>query len=83
MTKTEYRKNYRALVARTVKMLREYEEAALKSKAFALEEETTPFGLPSNVLVAALMHAQHQWGPLTKGNKKQIENIYAMTYPPV
>lgn len=88
MNKATYRKNYAHLVRETTKMLKAYGEAALKSKAFDLEAETTEFSLPKNVIYAGLMHCQHQWvpkgikdDPRGKTIKKEIENIYTMTYP--
>ncbi len=82
MTENTYRKNYRKLVAQVNRTLREYGEAALKSKAFALEEETAPFTLPNNVLRAALIHAQDVCkGAPSEENRKQVANIYIMTYP--
>ena len=86
MTKTQYRKNYRQLVKQVTAGLREYGEAALKSKAFALEDtpKEEPFRLPNNVLRAALIHAQDTCRSIpsrVKEDTKEVTNIYIQTYP--
>jgi len=84
VTRSEYRKNYNAVLKETVKTLRDYREAALKSGALDLEWEKVPYRLPKNVMCAALQECQYQWGPthVKDHNAKEIQNIYCMTNLP-
>jgi len=84
MNKAEYRKNYNELLKKTVEMLQNYREAALKSGALDLDSESVPFRLPKNVMCAALRECQAQWGPVRAKdrNAEEIENIYRMTNLP-
>jgi hypothetical protein len=83
MTKQEFRKNYRKLCKTCYNMLRTYEDAALKSKAFDLESETSTWGLPKDVITAALDSVKDQYSPHSwdRKGKRRAKNIYLLTYP--
>ena len=83
MTKKEFQTNYRSLVRKTTEMLLEYEKAALKSGAFDLKPEDTPFRLPKDVLTAALEDIIPQWAPHSwnRAERKRVKNIQMLTYP--
>ena len=85
MTKTEFKTNYRKLVRSTAKMLMAYEQAALESGAFSLDEARGSFDLPKNVITAALKDATAQWAPRewdsSRNDRKMVKNIQRLTYP--
>ena len=80
MTQKQFDKNYASLVRTTSKMLLEFKRSALASGAVFLENAEGDWGLPKDVLCAALLDAipQWQWSGKTKRN---INNIRRCTYP--
>lgn len=81
MTKKQFRKKYRELVKNSARMLRIFGEAALESGSLNIEKARDDFGLPKNVVCAALREASHQYRPFQKADEKEIKNILATTYP--
>jgi hypothetical protein len=81
MTKAQYRARYNKVLRDTVKLLKEYREAALKAGVVIPEQDTgMPFQLPLNVLCAGLMEMQDRWAPTSKESKQAVKTIYTQTF---
>jgi len=82
MTKTLLRKRYRQLTRNTKKSLDRFFEAALKSKAFEIPaKDTGEYRLAKNIAAAAIRDAGRFYPPLRASDKREVNNIYKMTYP--
>jgi hypothetical protein len=81
MTKAEYRKRYRELVRDVSKSLIQYGEAALKSGAIDLPIEDSDWGLPKDVLTAALKRQVAEYAPHNPRGKhaRNVKNILICT----
>lgn len=67
----------------TVRHLKKYEDAALKSGAFDLQAAEDNYALPKDVMVAALRFSAGGWAPHPSNRKcvRRIKNISRLTYP--
>jgi hypothetical protein len=80
MTQKQFDRNYATLVRKTSKMLLEFKRAALASGAVDLKSDRGDWGLPKDVITAALMDATFQWKWPGK-TTRHINNIRRCAYP--
>lgn len=80
MTKKQLRQKYNKHVRDINVRLRNYLESAIKSGAFDYLLAENDYGLPANIIHAALLDLADEYSAFYAKDKKMIEAIRALTY---